>query len=165
MKKFTKRTWILFGVIAVAAVAAIGGYAYWTTGGAGDGTATVGTTTDNLVITATIADTLYPAGNVDVDVNIDNPNTYSVHVDEVSLVSIEAFEADGTTPDASCAVADFHFNGDGVAGSDADQAINDTIAASDNADYNGVATLSMDDTASNQDACKDDKIKVNLSSN
>jgi hypothetical protein len=151
-------------VAVVAAMASIGAYAYWTVGGSGSGTATVGDDTDNLVITATFADTLYPAGDSDVTVNIDNPNSYSVHVNDVSLVSFQAFEADGTTPDPLCAVADFHFNGDGVAGSDADLAVNDTIAAGDDTDYTG-ATVSMDDTTVSQDECKNDKIKVNLSSN
>jgi hypothetical protein len=163
--RFTKRTWVLTAIVAaIAAMASIGAYAYWTVGGSGSGTATVGDDTDNLVITATFADTLYPAGDSDVTVNIDNPNSYSVHVNDVSLVSFEAFEADGTTPDPDCLVADFHFNGDGVAGSNADLAVNDTIAAGDDEDYLG-ATVSMDDTAVSQDECKNNKIKVNLSSN
>ena len=50
LSRFSKRTWVLVGVIAaVAAIASVGAYAYWTTGGSGSGTASTGDTTDNLV--------------------------------------------------------------------------------------------------------------------
>ena len=44
MKRMSKRAWVLVGIIAVvAAVTAVGGYAYWTSSGEGTGTADTGT--------------------------------------------------------------------------------------------------------------------------
>ena len=43
MKRFSRRTWLLLGVLAVAAAAAVGGYAYFTGSGTGTGSAQTAT--------------------------------------------------------------------------------------------------------------------------
>ena len=44
--RFKKRTWVLLGVVAViAAMASVGAYAFWTSSGTGQGSATTGTST------------------------------------------------------------------------------------------------------------------------
>ena len=66
--RFSKRTWVLFGVVAaVAAMATVGAYAYWTQGGSGTGSATTGTTTAITVVQdSTTASSLYPGGPSEV---------------------------------------------------------------------------------------------------
>ena len=52
MKRFikSKKGLVLLATLVVAAAASVGAYAYLTTGGSGTGSATDGSTTNNLVI-------------------------------------------------------------------------------------------------------------------
>jgi hypothetical protein len=63
MKKLSRRTWILLGVVAVAAVAAIGGYAYFSAVGSGTGPFTTGSAS-GILLSSTTVGPLYPtSGN------------------------------------------------------------------------------------------------------
>ncbi len=82
--KFRRRTWVLLGVLTVAAVAAVSGYAYFAASGSGSGTATVATiggpniTSDPVV--GLWPDSTWHALNVDVN----NPNAGNLYVTSVS---------------------------------------------------------------------------------
>ncbi len=148
MKRISKRTAILIGVIVLAAaLAAVGAFAYWTAGGDGQGTASVGS--DNgvdIVVTDTGAP-LYPGGSATITFHVDNNSpTASVMVGDVVQ------DGPVTGLDPGCSAADFSF---------ADVTLNETIAAnSSGPDHTG--TLLMANTASNQDACKNDTPVLHL---
>jgi hypothetical protein len=61
MKRFSRRTWILLGVLAVAVVAALGAYAYFTAPGSGTGYAVVGSTA-NIQLTSDTPSGIWPDG-------------------------------------------------------------------------------------------------------
>lgn len=162
MKRYTKRTWVLLGVISVvAAIAAAGAYAYWTNGGTGSGTATVGTADDNLVLSAEGWADIQPGQIDNVDINIDNTaNTYDSYVKNVVLDST-VVNVDGTddgidTGVVACDSAWFNYAYTGPN-------IDDTIGAGLDEDYLAAATLEFENsTTANQDACKGASVKLNL---
>jgi hypothetical protein len=140
MKRFTKRTRILLGVIAAcAALAAVGAYAYWTASGTGSGTASVGTDSGVSIVVTDTGSALYPGGSATITFHVhNNSTTSSVEVGKV----VQDGPVTGLT--GGCSASDFSF---------ADVTLNETVAASgDGADKTG--TLSMANTGSNQDACK-----------
>jgi hypothetical protein len=161
----SKKGVALLAALAVAVVTAVGAYAYWTTGGAGSGSATNGTTTDNLVIVGngtatngtdnpvTIAGGLTPGGNVAVTYKVYNPNSFSVHVADVVTDSIHN-SAEAAT--LACDNSWFSFAEDSAA--------NETIAAHTlGAAHTG--KLSMSDPDVNQNGCKSAVVTLNLKSN
>ena len=101
MRALRKRTLIGAVVAAFVLVGAFDAYAYWTTGGSGSGSATAGTTTNNLTIASPLVTGITPGSSTPVTVTVTNPNSYSVHVDTVSTVI--------TTSDGGCLPADFTF--------------------------------------------------------
>jgi hypothetical protein len=140
MKRFATKRLLLLGVVTVVAgMAAFGAYAYWTASGTGAGTASVGTDNGvNIVVTDTGA-ALYPGGSATITFHVQN-NSGS------SSVMVGKVVQDGpvTGLPVGCSAADFSF---------ADVTLNESVAASGNgADHTG--TLSMANSASNQDACK-----------
>ena len=146
MKVFGKRTWVLFGVIAaVAALASVGAYAYFTASGSGAGTATVGESSGILLSSPLVGD-LYPDGaDVPVTVTIENPGSGAQYVDTVSGV----VEDNGACLGAWFEVDDILYQ--------------DTLAAgaSDTAD----TVIRMVDSGTNQDACQGETVDITWSSN
>jgi len=130
---------------AVVLVGVLGAYAFWTSGGSGSGTATAGTTTDNLTIASPSVSGIAPGSATPVTVTVTNPNTYSVHVGTVSTAI--------TTSDPGCLPADFSFPA---------KAMNATIAGLDSASF--TQNLVFADTAVSQDACKGATITLTYSS-
>ena len=131
---------------ALALLSALGAYAYWTTGGSGSGTATVGTTTDNLTIASPPVAGITPGSSTPVTVTLTNPNSYSVHVDAVSTAI--------TTSVPGCLPTDLAFPA---------KAMNTTIAPLATASF--TQDLVFTDTAVNQDPCKGATITLTYSSN
>jgi hypothetical protein len=133
------------GVIALTS----GGVAlaYWTSSGAGAGTAATGTTADVTVNQTTSTTNLYPGGHVALTGNFDNTNTGSVKVGTVTATV-------GTLP-TGCVAADFTISGSGV--------VNAEIPAGTGVGAWSGITLTMNDTSSNQDACKTQSIPVTYS--
>lgn len=158
----TRKSVALVGAVVAVAIAAVGAYAYWTTGGSGSGTADVGTTTDNLEIVGlgagltsatnpvAIDDGLTPAGSVDVDFRIYNPNSYSVYVSDVSQDG--AITNDGG---AGCLTAWFSFD---------TVTVNETIAANSFSTQQ-LGAVDMSDPNVNQDDCKLAELTLTLASN
>ena len=164
---FKKRTYVLLGVLsAVAAMAAVGAYAYWTTSGSGSGSATVGTDT-GVVLHGSASGLLYPAGpGRTVSFTVDNASSGNQSVSNIHLVSVDAYsDAARTILIAGC-------GGPNSASSDfqmADVPVNPATDGNIAAGATGQAltaagTLYMNNLSSNQDACKNAFLKLNLTS-
>lgn len=171
MKKFSKRTWVLVGVVAVAAVAAVGGYAYFTTTGSGSGTATVGTSS-NLALVGTSATTLYPGTSSTVSFTADNTSPGHQLLGTIYLASVDAYPtaadrtaetnaittcgsiSDGASANPATPVADFYM-ADVVSGQDfGPSASAQAVTAT--------GTLEMNNRNVSQDTCKNAFLKLNL---
>ena len=146
-----KRTAVILGAVAVLAVAGIA-IAYWTTTGSGNGSGAVAASNGTLALHGTITEELTPGGSSAVSYSADNSGSSSLQVGTVhAVVSIDKSHAE-----AGCEASDFTI---------ADTAENQVIAAKGS----GVAlahggSISMADTAVNQDACKGATISLALSS-
>ena len=141
-----KRKKVLIPLLALLAVAVTGAaVAYWTTSGTGSGTASVGTDAGVTISPVTFGGgTLYPNASVTVSFDVNNTSTTApVKVDKV-IADTSGGNTNGISGlPAGCLATDFHF---------ADVSVNTDIAPS--GVYCGTGTLSMDDTALNQDNCK-----------
>jgi hypothetical protein len=155
MNVLRKRTWVLLGVIAaVAAMASVGAYAYFTAAGSGSGQVDVGTSSA-IVITSDLNGDLYPAGpDVLVDVHVNNPGAGNQFVADIS--GSVATDDNGTVGDTSddCLgswfeVDTINYNTNVLAG-----ATNDTST-----------DVRMLDSGTNQDACQGDQLTINWVSN
>jgi hypothetical protein len=146
-----KRTVLVLGAVAVLAVAGVA-VAYWTTSGSGSGSGAVASSNGSITLHGSISGELSPGGSAPVSFTADNGNSSSEQVGTVhAVVSIDEAHAK-----AGCEASDFTL---------ADTAENQVIPASSS----GVAlthggTISMADTAANQDACKGATISLALTS-
>src|SRR6185437_3236144 len=144
-KLLKKRTAMVLGAVAVLAVAGIA-IAYWTTSGSGSGSGAVAESN------GTLANPLTPGGNSPVAFTADNSNASSEQVGTVkAVVTIDEAHAE-----AGCKASDFTIN---------DTVENQVIAAeSSKVALEKEGSISMADTAANQDACKGATISLALSS-
>jgi hypothetical protein len=140
MKRYARKRLAILGVVAVVAgMAAFGAYAYWTASGTGAGTATVGTDSGVTIVVTNTGAALYPGGSATITFHVQNDSSSSA-------VTVGKVVQDGpvTGLPGGCSAADFSFG---------DVTLNESVAASGNG-ANHTGTLSMANTASNQDACK-----------
>ena len=139
-------------VIAIAAISAVGAFAYWTTTGAGSGTAENADSNGTLVLHATwAADALYPGGNEDVSFTADNTTgTSNLYVGTIHLESV-------SSDDLGCDVADFSM----------DDVVSNTIvpAGATGTALAGTGSIEFANTLVNKDDCKGAAITLTLSSN
>jgi hypothetical protein len=136
------------GVLAVA-VAAL---AYWTTSGGGSGTASVGTDAGVTINPVTFDGALYPGGSTTVHFTVNNTSADA----PVKFHDVIADTSGGNTNGISglpvgCSASDFHFSA-----TTGDQEI------AKGGTYSSTGTLSMDNSTSNQDACKGQSPVVHL---
>ena len=77
MKKFlkSKKGLALLAALVVAVAASVGAYAYWTTTGAGSGSATNAASNGTLVLHASFADGLTPGASESVSYSADGPRS------------------------------------------------------------------------------------------
>lgn len=191
MKKFTKRTWILFGVVAVAAVAAVGGYAYWTATGTGQGSATVGTSANNIYVRGTSATTLTPGGPTStVSFTAKNFANFAQSISRIDLETVRACDVPWTfgseatypVPAATCSgversTADCGTIADGGAANtpltadfymadvtvDPDDVLDGNLAALADRALVATGTLVMNNTSDSQNLCKDQNLLLTFS--
>ncbi len=154
-------------IVAGVGLAASAAFAYWTAQGTGSGTAGVGTDSGVSITGVNFDgpdagsgnDTLYPGHSVPVHFTVNNLSANSDVVVEDVVADEGALDDNGTPLDSSddffpwpngisglpsgCSNLDFHF---------AAVTLDERIAES--ASTTGAGTLQMDDTDSNQDACK-----------
>jgi len=143
-KLMHKRVLVPFVAVAALAIAGIA-FAYFTAGGSGSGTATVGSVGDVTIDDVVITGTLYPDGPAaTVDFTINNPTDAPVKVGAVVADGI-----DGLT--GNCLEADFTF---------ADVPVGTEIAAGGH--YDGSGELSLANTSANQDDCQGASPVLNL---
>ena len=140
--------------IAAAAAAAtlVGGasaaFAYFSTTGAGDGSATVGTDTA-LTLAGTTVGTLYPGTSVPVSFTAASTSTGTEYVGTIHLASV-------TTDKPGCVVADFSMP---------DVVANQQVAPSTTTAITAGGTLTLANTNIPQDACKGAAVTLHLTSN
>jgi hypothetical protein len=152
MKLLRNRKLVALLATLVLGATAVAGYAFWTTTGAGTGSATNAYSNGTLVLHASFADNLTPGASEAVSYTADNSNSSSLQVGTVHAdVSIDSAHAL-----AGCLASDFTV---------ADKIENQTIAAGGS----GVAlahdgSIAFADTGVNQDACKGALVTLTLSS-
>ncbi len=142
------------GVLAAVAVLAFAGLAiaYWTTTGAGEGSGSVASSNGTITLAGTISNELTPGGSSPVKFTASNAGSSSLSVGTVhAVVTIDAAHAT-----AGCKASDFTI---------ADTAENQVIPAH----ASGVAlsndgSISMVDSAENQNACQGAAISLALTS-
>jgi hypothetical protein len=146
-----KRLGISLGVVAAVVVSAVA-IAYWTSSGGGSGTASVGTDNGVTIGNFAFGGALYPGHNTGVTFDIVNSSSTS-KAKVGKVVADTAAGPNGITGlPSGCSASDFHFG---------DVTVNTEIA--EGATLSSVAgTLSMDNTAANQDACKNASPVVHL---
>jgi hypothetical protein len=136
---------------AACLVAAGAAYGYWTTTGHGTGTAAVASAGDTVVLHGVAAAALTPGGTSSVSFTADNPGSSALFVTRIHLDGVSADPAH-----SACSTADF----------DMPDVISSTLVPARQSGYAlaGTGTLSMADTAANQDACKGATLTLALSS-
>jgi hypothetical protein len=80
----SRRTTIV-ALLAMLLIGASTAVAYWTTGGAGTGSGATGSAAAITLSPGTPTTQLYPGGQSDVAVSVDNPNPISVKIGSLSL--------------------------------------------------------------------------------
>ena len=142
----SKKGLVLLATMVAAVVAAVGGYAYFTSTGSGSGAATVGSSSSIQIGNDTPAAQLYPGGaDVPVTLHLLNPGGGNEYVNDVS----------GSVADnGSCLGSWF---------------VVDTKHFAAKINHGQMATAStsvrMLDAAANQDACQGVSLTINWSSN
>jgi hypothetical protein len=157
----SKRAWVLVGIVAVAATAAVSGYAYWTSTGEGSGSATVGTDTPWQVDTVPATGGPLTPGGPSQTVGYTVTNNSTGH-QNLANVAISVANADGSSWDGpgTCSAADFEVNG-AAAGT----AYDDTTLAQNFAPSAAFSTsidIQMIDTGVNQNDCRNATVPLYL---
>jgi hypothetical protein len=147
-KLLTKKRALVLGLVAALAVAGAA-IAYWTTSGSGTGSGSVKASNGTLVLHGTIEKELTPGSTSPVTFTADNENSSSQQVGTVHAVVTNSKEP-------GCKSSDFEI---------ADTVENQVLAANSTGTAltkNG--SITMKDTAANQDECKSAVITLTLSS-
>jgi hypothetical protein len=147
----SKKRRALVALGAAGTVVAVGAaIAYFTTTGSGTGSATVGTSSA-VTIHGTAATSLFPGTSSTVSFTVDNPSQGSQRVNAIQLESV--------TTDAghsACVMGDFTMP---------NVTVSQTFPNGNGQAVTATGTLSMADTALNQDACKGAPLTLHLTSN
>jgi hypothetical protein len=144
--RFKKRTWVLVGVIAaVAAMASVGAYAYWTSSGDGTGSATTGDS-QAFVVTqqAPNPSNLVPGGPAQsVHIRVNNPASFNQYLTSLTFEIDPLWSEQAESGKPACTDADFTL-------------VQPTVVAGDltPGDHDYTGTIKLDNTAFNQDNCK-----------
>jgi hypothetical protein len=154
MRHFTKKRAVILGVVAALAITSVA-VAYFTTGGSGSGSATVGSASTALITQTNTLGALYPSTSQAVNLDIKNTGTGSQFVNAVHLDSI--------TADAGHASCDVSSSGANAAFTMADVAVGETLAAGATTSKSG--SLAMNDTGVSQDSCQGATLTLHFSSN
>lgn len=156
--KLSKKLVALGTAGAIVIGGSIAGYAFWTTGGSGTGSADIGTDSSNIGLVATGVANLIPGGSsVGLDIATSNPNPYSVALTG-KTVTIDSVECGGEPVDAAWFSVD------------AGEITSAVVTPPKSGDTNGAASLSPsgvtikmnNDAANTQDACKGNAVTFTL---
>ena len=153
MRKFGKKTITAVAAAIAAAGISVGAYAYWTTTGAGTGTAAVGTANSIVVNQTSILTGIAPGvAPQNLSGTFTNSGSVTVHVTTVSVVVSGTDKPTGTN-NTGCTPADFKIAGTSTV-TTADVLPNSTGGA-----WGGL-TIEFNNTAANQDSCKDSIVRL-----
>ena len=148
-KHLTKKRVFLLAVVAVGVGLATTAFAYFTTNGSGNGSATVGSAT-GITLSATTSGSPTPGGDTgDVTITVHNGGTGSQYVNAVTVGTI-------SDVDTNCDTSAFSVSPNPVS-------VAQQIAPGGDATVH--TTLSMANTSSSQDACQGDSLSFALTSN
>lgn len=149
---------LVIGAICTV-MAAAGAYAFWTQSGTGEGSASTGTTTGITVNQTSSITGLYPGGSaVGLSGDFTNLNSSAIKVAAVTVAfrAIDPFTTVGGVAIPGCTAADYTLGGTATVGVE--------VASGTNVGSWSGLTIAMNDTASNQDACKNAVIHLTYSS-
>jgi len=181
MKFVTKKTIAVLAVLLIAAVAAIGGWAYFSANGSGSGTATVGTSS-NLALHGSTVGTLYPGSSVSISFTVDNPGGGTQRLGTIYLAGVKACTGASSSWDPSlnsgaggCSNSGTEQTGcesvDPANASDANASNFYLADVTESQDLTGGAsgvsatnggTLKMNNLSSSQDSCKNANLYLQL---
>jgi hypothetical protein len=148
----SKKGVALLAVLAVAVMATVGAYAYWTTTGEGTGSAANASSNGTVTLHASwAADALYPGGAQDVSFTADNAGDTNLYVGTIHLDSVSVDD-----DHATCDVSDFSM-------ADVDSS-SEVLAGADHQAIAGTGSLVFANSDVSQDACKGATITLHLSS-
>jgi ABC-type glycerol-3-phosphate transport system substrate-binding protein len=140
-KKSKKRSVVVLALVGVLALAGVAAYAYWSNNGSGTASGqTAAGNQDLTVLTTSSLDGLYPGASIPVTGKFGNPNGNPVKVTNISVTP----SVDSAHATAGCLVSDYSA---AVHVTDPD-----VPASSQGGGFAG--TLSMANTALDQNACK-----------
>jgi len=134
------------GTVVAATVA----LAYFTTNGSGTGSATGGTSSA-VIIHGTTAASLFPGTSTTVSFTVDNPSQGAQRINAIQLESVTTDAAH-----SACVMSDFTMP---------NVTVNQTLPSGNGQVVSATGTLSMANTASNQDACQGAPLTLHLTSN
>jgi hypothetical protein len=165
----SKKGLALLATLVVAAAAAFGAYAYFTSTGSGTGSATVGTSTawtvaqtsaDNLAVGPLYPNPTVGTGTIQTNsYHVANPSTgqQSLAKVDISIALADgspwSVDADGVGPLAACTKADFSVGGELVGVTHTDTSLAGNFAAAQDK-TTGTVTIQMIDNSANQNSCK-----------
>jgi hypothetical protein len=144
MTFFTKRRIAVLASLLVAAIAAVGGWAYFTANGSGSATATVGTSS-NLVLHGSTVGTLYPGTTVPISFTADNPSSGHQQLGTIYLAGVKACSGAGSSWDPS-----LNSGAGGCSNSGTEQTTCESVDAGNAGDAN-LSNFYMADVTENQD--------------
>jgi len=141
---------VALGAALIPALLAGAAFAYYTSTGTGTGSGAAGTSTA-VTLHGTVADVLYPGTSSSVSFTVDNPSSGHQFVNAITLASVSTDVAH-----AACVVADF--------------SMPNVTAAQDVPSGNGTVIgvtgmITMANTATSQDECRNAPLTLNLTSN
>jgi hypothetical protein len=142
-----------FALVAVLVLSGAGlAFAYWTAGGAGDGEAQTGTSVDFSIAANPAVGTISPGGaGQTVDFTVTNPGPGILQLSDVTVIMASETGVPWV-PSGGCDIADY-------TASVTTQPVGE-IQAGDSVD--GQATVTLTNTAVNQDACQGQAIPLYL---
>jgi hypothetical protein len=142
---------VLVALGTVVAIAAVGAaIAYFTTSGSGTGSASVGSSSA-VTIHGTVSGALYPGSSATVNFTVDNPSSGSQRVNGIQLEKVTTDAAH-----SGCVTSDFTMP---------NVTVNQTFPSGNAQAVTATGSLSMANTALNQDACQGAPLTLSLTSN
>jgi hypothetical protein len=159
MRIFTRKKVATIAVIAAIGVGGGVALAYWTTTGTGTGTAVNGTSSA-VTIVGTAATSLYPSTTSTVTFTAANPGTGNQSISNIHLVSVAAYptandRTNGTNAIVGCGGTNLNTHDFSMPDVAVNPATDGNIAHGATAQVlTTTGTLTMNDLATNQDACK-----------
>jgi hypothetical protein len=170
-RRFTKkRTFAVLGGVALALVGAFAAFAFFTSSGTGNGSATVGTAGAWSISAATSVGTLYPdpssggTNTVHVAYAVTNEGHGQQQLGNVAYNVNTAFSTQdsATPPDPACTPSDFRLGAStNPTGNTATDNYTTDLAAGSS--VTGTATIEMIDNSANQNSCQGVTVPLSFS--